>query len=114
MGGGALKISIRSAHDAKRASIPKGADAIELAWRDDPPTITPSPTAGEAPQVSKAKQMNSPDDGAKTFISTKAIFTMQFGVDHGGKTFQCFARYINTKRPDRNGLWTGPASENIS
>ena len=114
LGGGALKISIRAAHDATRASIPEGADAIELAYRDDPPTVTVPPTNTEPPLVTKAKQMTSPEDGAKTLISTKAIFQMNFGVDHGGNHFQCFARFINTKRPDRNGLWTGPVGENIS
>ena len=114
MGGGALKISIRSAHDATRASIPEGADAIELAWRDDAPVVSPPLTDTEPPTVTKAKQMTGPEDGAKTLISTKAIFQMNFGVDHGGNHFQCFARFINTKRPDRAGLWTGPVGENIS
>jgi hypothetical protein len=112
-GSGVIGVKCRSNEDDKRASKPEGADAVEAAYRNDPPLITEDENGNKI--VSKDKvQLKSPDDGTTKVIVTKASFDLQFPIEDAGNNIQFYFRFINTKHPNLNGLWSGPYSISLS
>jgi len=104
-GGGGVKAKCRTNEDSTRASKPELADAVEIAWRIDPPEPDPE-------NVGKTKfyRIKAPNDGTTLKIFTKASFTGKFGAENAGSMVQGYARWTNTKHPNLAGLWTGPYS----
>ena len=92
LGGGAVRISCRTIHDAKRASMAKGANLIQVAMKID----GPAPTG--------------PSDGTSMVILGKANEIYNIGDDHTGKRAYAYFRWYNTKYPHL----AGPYSQVVS
>jgi hypothetical protein len=113
IGGGQIKMGCKSNDDQKRPSRPKGANALELAYRIDiPATEAPaSPGDGEVEvgggSVKRKPLLNS-DDGTTKITRQKASFIEEFGDENSGNYLQLFARWINNKHKGNEGPWTGP------
>jgi hypothetical protein len=89
LGGGDMRFSCRSAHDAKRASKPKHADCLQLALKVGDPVLT------------------SPDDAtAKLMTFTKATFTLKLGATYAGMKLSLYGRWYNSKYPNLSGPWS--------
>lgn len=99
LGGGDLRFTCRTASDSSRASIPDGADSVQLAYaiagKD-----TPANNSGEG----EVPTPNDPDMRRELF--TKAQFTFQTGASNVGKRIIVFARWYNTKHPALAGPWS--------
>jgi hypothetical protein len=113
LGGGAVKIKCRSNEDSNRGSKPIGCDAVEIAYRKYPPVIEKNADGSELAGKTRV-QLKSPDDGTTKVIFTKATFVLKFSMEDTGNNLQFYVRWINTKHPELNGLWSGPYSEMIS
>jgi hypothetical protein len=112
MGGGDMKVDCRVTHDASRPSLPEGADGVEIAfvtvWPDTSKSM-PAELSGKVKSI-----LTGPGDGTTKMIFTKASFLLRLGAENSGATLQFFVRWINTKRPELAGQWTGPYSITIS
>ena len=90
IGGGEVKITVRRATDATRASKIVTAE-IELRYAhifiDE---VVPKKI----------------DDLFHDFISTKAIFVLHIGVHDSQKTLYAACRWVDLSNPSRNGPWT--------
>ena len=104
MGGSAVNAKCRTNEDSTRASKAEGADAVEFAYRIDPP-LPPDP---EHPEMPKYYLIKNHDDKTTRITYSKANITTQFGEDSAGNMLQGFARWVNTKHPNLAGPWTGP------
>jgi hypothetical protein len=103
LGGSRMKFRCSTTTDSGKASKPPRADAVEIAYL----LVLPhqkSPDGKEIPTYVMAW----PDESNTKFISTKAAFIMEFGLDYMGYQLQFFTRWINTRHPKLNGPWTGP------
>jgi len=88
VGGGDINVKCRTAHDAKRPSIPDGADSVQFAYQ----------VGGSAP-------VSADDAGLKVDLSSHAAFTMHLGSANSGKTLFIFFRWFNTKHPELASHW---------
>ncbi len=112
LGSGKVKYRCRTTTDGKRASKPKNADAVELAYRIDPPYVPADSASGDP--VSKVKNpLASADDKTTKAIFSKASFIFEAGQINIGNVLQYYTRFINTKHPNLNGPWTGPETKII-
>jgi len=108
-GGGDVDFTCKIDTSASRAHKPEGADAIALAMRLDPPTLAKAPDGGDdGPVVVVKPTMQSPEEATINDLDTKCNFTRSYGVAKEGWILNGFARWINTKHPEKNGKWTGP------
>ena len=88
VGGGVFKLSVRSTHDSKRASLAPGADSIQIAYKMGDP----------APKNA--------DDGTNKEVITKASITKNIGAVNIGTRFYLYVRWYNTKNPDIASGWS--------
>lgn len=88
LGGGDMRVRCRTTKEATRASIAKGAKAVELCYS----------IGTDAPE--------SVADCTLTKASTKALFTFNVGAANSTKKMFCYARWIDTTNPSRSGPWT--------
>jgi phosphomannomutase len=88
LGGGEMKISCRTDHDASRASKADHADSEQIAW-----IIADAPPANV-------------NDVANKEIITKASFTLHLGAENAGRKLFFFSRWYNTKHPELAGPWS--------
>lgn len=107
IGGGEVKIKVRTLSDATRASRHPLADAVEVRWvvlapaaagSGTPTPGTPSSAAVVIPEV--------PDNCPNVFTSRKAFFTLATGPASKNKNLYCFFRWINTVTPANSGPWS--------
>jgi hypothetical protein len=101
IGGSMIKISCRTAHDSNRASIAALANAVEVAYGIHIPLFDEK---GNHINQNPLLQTNCKD----RFISTKATFMLEFGIENTCKFVTLYARWINTKHAELAGHWTGP------
>jgi hypothetical protein len=90
LGGGDMRFTIRSTHDASRASKLPGTEIevrYQLLFIDEP---TPKHI----------------DDMTKQYLSSKALFVFHCGADKTGKNMWAAVRYIVVNDPSRNGPWS--------
>jgi hypothetical protein len=87
-GGGSMRFSCRSAHDASRASIPQGANGLEIRYL----------IGSTAP--------NSVDDCPAKEIRTEALFTLQLGAANTTQKLFAYGRWIDIKNQARSGPWS--------
>lgn len=104
LGDGVAKFSCRPSNSKSRSALPKNANGVEVAFRLDLPQID------EASNKIKRTPINNPEDGTSKFRDTKAKFIKGFGSDNAAFHLQCYTRWINSKHPKINGIWTGPFS----
>jgi len=88
LGGGMVRLSCRSQQDTQRASLPPGADSVQVADK-----------IGEPPP-------SHPEDGTEITLITKATSTQELGPEHVGTRVYAFFRWFNTKYPDLAGPWS--------
>jgi len=106
-----FKFSIKVDKDTKRASIPDGANAVEIAYA----VVESKYRKIETDTTGKVKkQCLGPKDGTVSKIFTKANFTLEIEVELIGFDLCYFIRYINTHYPELAGEWTEPGSILIS
>lgn len=84
---GSMEFMCRTNTDASRCSIAKDADGVEVVF-----------IVGTVPTTHK--------DCTKSFISTKARFTLDMEPEDAGKKLYGFLRWVNIKNPKNNGPWT--------
>ncbi len=109
LGAGDVSFKCKVDTSSSRAHKPEGADAIELAMRMDPPILQKAPDGGDDSETVVVKPtMQSPNDATIREIITKCSFKKSYGVEKEGWVLNGFARWINTKHPEKNGKWTGP------
>src|ERR1051325_6008848 len=89
--GGEILVSVRTLIDSKRASIFKGADSFQVAFK--------ILNMGDAPP-------NSPNDGCEKDIITKAKNIVPTGPENRGKMLYVFVRWYLTKYPHLAGPWS--------
>ena len=90
IGSGEIKFSVRGTHDGDRASKLAGTQ-IEVGYIILIPDVPRPTNASELTQ---------------SFISTKAIFTHNFGAQNQGKLLFAACRWIVATDPARNGPWS--------
>jgi len=88
LGGAILKFIVRTATDAKRASMDPLADEIRVMG------IILKP--GDALPTD-------PSQCTITFTSTRAIFKHNFSMADSGNRFACYVQYVNTSDESKNG-----------
>lgn len=78
----------KTQHTASRASMQPDADAVEVRWvlkdLDEPAPL-------------------SPEECPNQHVSTRARFSMAFGVANAGKRLYCYSRWINLSDPHKSG-----------
>jgi hypothetical protein len=104
IGGGQMKVRVRTTTDASRASMHDLADLIEcryviLTENPSPPGPVPPPSGLQIPQ---------PADAPNQALSKKALFEIDFGTTNIGKYVVAFYRWTNITNPANNGPWTLP------
>jgi hypothetical protein len=104
-----MKFKCFSDHESKRACIPPRADAVEISYL----LRLPHQTAPDGKPVEQPT-FNHPDRDTTKFISTRAAFYRDFGLEFRGYQLHYFARWTNTRHPDLSASWTGPFMEYIS
>lgn len=107
IGGGEVKIKVRTLSDATRASRHPLADAVEVRWAVLAPTAagSGSPSPG-TPSSGTPAIPNTPDDCVNVFTSRKALFVLATGPASKNKNLYCFFRWINTVNPANSGPWS--------
>ena len=95
IGGGDIRISGRTSHDASRPSVPDDAKGLELRYL----------IGKEAPL--------SVDECEEHLISTKSGFVLNVGAKNHNKNIYCFARWVDTSDPSRAGSWTKMVTSGI-
>jgi hypothetical protein len=105
LGGGQVKLDFRYSTDKSLPSKPKGADALEIAYR-----ISPKYFEKQGTELSTKTRiaMIDPGEAAEKMISTKASFILKLGTLNADMELQFFVRWINTKHRDLDGPYTGP------
>ncbi|MEP7168177.1 MAG: hypothetical protein ABI855_02280 [Bacteroidota bacterium] len=88
LAGSRMKVRCRIDQDANRASMHELADAIEMKY-----------------QVGGAQPANA-NACVNSFISKRALFPFEAGIENGEKKFYCFCRYVNLTNPDNNGPYS--------
>jgi hypothetical protein len=88
MNGGWIKMTVRETTDSNRPSMHPLADAIEVVY-----CIGGTPPA-------------SPKDCINTFISTKAKFIIELGIEYAGKKIYGFVRWKNIRNNNKSGQWS--------
>jgi hypothetical protein len=106
IGGGMVRLKGKILTDAKRASLPKKANGMEIAHRIDLPNVDTGTDTGSKSKV-KNPIANS-GDGTTKNIYTKSTITVDYGDQNSGNVLQLYARYINIKHRNLDGPWTGP------
>jgi hypothetical protein len=86
--GSVISFICRKETDFSRASILKGADAVEVVY-----------SIGDTVPASAEACSN-------TISSTKAIFDLRLSSENAGDNFYCFARWVNHRDASKNGPWT--------
>lgn len=100
MGGGRMQIKVRTNEDASHASMHPWADALEVRYLigiNDPPEGSPTPPAEGIPNANNAPFY---------FVSKKALFYIELGVNYSTKHMFAFVRWANTSNPAHSGPWT--------
>lgn len=99
LGGGNVKVTNRTSHDASRASIHPDADGVEIRW---------AIVADGAPAPAF------PADCPNSEVLTKAIYTMELTPENASKHLYLFARWRNNSEPAKSGPWGNRQSVVIS
>jgi hypothetical protein len=89
--GSTIKFTNRISSDASRASMHPDTDVLEMKW---------ILVAINAPAPS------APEACPNTEISTKAIFSMPFGIANAGKRFYCYMRWRNNTDPQKSSPYS--------
>ncbi len=105
VGGGRLKIKVRTDSDSSRASVHPLADLIEVRYMlvDEEPEV---PGPGPAPDPGSG--IPTPEKASHYFVSSKASFEIETGSGSLGKYVMAFLRWVNSSTPANNGPWTLP------
>lgn len=99
LGGGELRFTCRTATDSSRASIPEGADSVQVAFQ-----IMDKDTK---PEGEGEGSLPNPDDGSmRRELFTKAQFTFEAGMANVGRLMVIYTRWYNTKHPKLAGPWS--------
>lgn len=99
----------RTSHDSNSASIIDEADGIEVAYGFFPCEYKKDEKTGELAVLPKKLAENvSQCPFRQTFF--KARFTLNPEGDRTGKYINFYLRWVNTKHPELNGPWCGPAA----
>ncbi len=88
IGGGEIRLSVRSSTDTQRPSIFAGADSFQVAFK-----------IGEPPP-------QNPKDGTDREVITRASIVQQTGDENSGKKLYVFVRWYLTSYPDLAGPWS--------
>jgi hypothetical protein len=96
-GGGDMRIICRTSTDTKRASKSSNADSIQICYK-----------------VGDPAPVSTDDATAKTYISSKASFTLQLGTANIGKKIYVYTRWYNIKHPELAGHWSSLEQAMIS
>ena len=99
MGGGNVKVTNRTSHDASRASIHPDADGVEIRW---------AIVAASAPAPAF------PADCPNSEVLTKAIHTLELTPENASKRLYLFARWRNNSEPAKSGPWNNVQTVVIS
>ncbi len=97
LGGGELKIKVRTTDDGNRASRHPLSDGVEVRWA----VVAPASGNGNDPILPTISS-----DCPNTLISPKAIFILETGEGSKNKNLYCFFRWINLSNPAHNGTWS--------
>jgi len=93
-----IRFTHRTIGDGSRSSILPISNGVEIRW-----IILPLGTP--APET--------PEDCTHSFIATKSIHNMAFGIENTNKRFHAFFRWVNTSDPSKNGPWSEPMTTNV-
>jgi hypothetical protein len=104
--GGHVKFMCHAAMAVGRAKKPQYADALEFAYLIETPVY--QETEPGKPRQLIIKDHFYHDSGFVRIVSTKATFTLKFGMENSGQHLHFFARWICTRHPELNGPLTGP------
>jgi hypothetical protein len=96
MNGGWIRMTVREDTDSTRPSMHPLADAIEVVY-----------CIGNTPPESVKVCTN-------TFISTKAKFIIQPGIEYAGKRIYGYVRWKNIRNNSKSGQWTSLFSRMIA
>jgi hypothetical protein len=102
LGRGDVKFFCRSTSDSSRSSKPDSSNGPEIAYLLIPPTAA----SGDSNGSTKKSSLPDPKLGFTHVIFTKAIFTLELGVEYAGYTMQYYLRWVNTKYPNLAGTWS--------
>jgi hypothetical protein len=101
IGGGMMRFICKTTHESGRASLPALANGVEFAYGIHIPVFDEKGRNITENALSFGECKN-------IFISSKAGFILEFGIENTCKFVIIFARWINYKHPTLAGLWTGP------
>ena len=88
LGGGMMKVGYRTSTDAKRPSLAKGANCVQLAYK-----------IGDIPPKDVM-------DGTQLAIIPRASYTHSIGTGNSGKRLYVYQRWYNSKYPELAGPWS--------
>ena len=110
LGGGIMKCSCKTATEAKRASKPKGADGLQIAY-----SIIDQPHQDSVPDESQVKRivLISPSQCSNLGFYSKALFKLELDPINVGRNLQYFVRWYNSKHPENAGPWSDVNNANI-
>jgi hypothetical protein len=106
--GGDVHLSCITAHDSSRASLPAAANAVEVAYKIENIRYEPDDPISGKQGRRIPMDIVPPEKLRDRMIRTSAKFTISFGIENTGRSLLLWTRWINTKHPERSGIWTGP------
>jgi hypothetical protein len=110
LGRGDVRFLCRSTSDSSRSSRPASSNGPEIAYL----LIAPTSASGDSANGAKKSLLPDPKLGFTHVILTKAIFTLELGVEYAGYTMQYYLRWVNTKYPNLAGTWSAMGSIIVS
>jgi hypothetical protein len=109
-GNGSIQIGVRPRDDTSRFSLPKGANAVEIAY-----AICEGKFKAGAELIGKVKSsFQGPDDGSIRLIRTTARMYIDLDTIFIGYELRFYIRWINVHYPELASPWSGPYSAMIS
>ncbi len=110
MGGGLMKCGCKKTTSQKRASLPKGATGVQIAYN-----VVDHPAKNDAQDETKMKRqvVDSPDGCTNKDYFTGATFELELDPSDVGRELQYFLQWYNSKHKKNAGPWCGPFTANI-
>jgi hypothetical protein len=120
LGGGMVQFTVKIDKDAGKAGILRDSSGLAIYYRFVSPVGPPPPPSTVIGVNPDPDTEPNPDAGLPTatgfevFVSTKARFAQQMGMDKIGQVLQVYTQWINTSNAEFNGPYSMPISVVIS
>jgi hypothetical protein len=102
--GGVINLEFRFEGDSSRPSKPPNADAVLIHFRVAAKYLIGTDLSGKVRNL----PIGPKDAGMKEFISTKAKFTVNLGIENQDMELQYYSQWINTRHRELDGPVCGP------